>query len=317
MSLLASMRARLKRLRSAVLGLGGIEQRLDQLARALGAEHEPTANTAPRLQRVERGLYEIGGTLNVLREEVIGVLHRPGNSDGAPEGDSSESAVFREYINASRMRELYPTDLFPGLERVSIPVGAIHEESGHTNQVDLLYVAAIARLRGCRRMFEFGTYQGRTTYHLTFASENPRVFTLNLPPEVDSSVARFLGTWFKGTDREQFITQILEDSRSFDPSPYERQMDFVFIDADHRYEAVKNDTEKALRMLAPGGILLWHDFAAKSPGVVRYIKEFSQDRPVFRLKHTCLVTYIDGVDVDAYEPPPRRASWVSGNGATS
>jgi predicted O-methyltransferase YrrM len=312
MSLLAGARARLKQLRDRLLGVALLEHRLEQFAQALKLEGEAVANTSQRLQRLERGMYEIGRTLNVVREEVIGVLHRPGMPAPAAHADTSESAVFREYIKASRMRELYPTDLFPGLDRVSMLVGAIHEESAHTNQVDLLYVAAIARLRDCRRIFEFGTYQGRTTYHLTFASEEPRVFTLNLPPKDDPSVANFLGTWFRGSDRERFITQLLQDSRSFDPAPYDRQMDLVFIDADHSYEGVKNDTEKALRMLAPGGILLWHDFAAKSPGVVRYIQEFSQGRPVFRLKHTCLVVYLDGVDAEGYVAPPRRASWLSG-----
>lgn len=274
-----------------------VEQRLDSVDR--------------RLDRLEQGMAELGRLMTILRDDVLLVVNRPAHSEHQSGVDGGDSALLRQYIDASRMREIYPTDLFPGLDKVSMPVGAVHEESGQTNQVDLLYVAAIAKLRGCRRMFEFGTYQGRTTYHLTFASENPRVYSLNLPPEKDSSVARFLGSWFKGTDRERFITQILEDSRAFDPVPYERQMDLVFVDADHSYEGVKNDTEKALRMLAPGGVILWHDYAAKTPGVVRYIKEFSQGRPVFRLKHTCLVAYLEGVEVEAYVPPERRASWLS------
>ena len=289
--------------------LDRIDQRLDRLEKGLSE----LGRTLTFLDRLEQGLVQFSRTLNILREEILVVVQRPGQPQRVPMHASDDSALLREYVEASRMRELYPTDLFPGLERVSMPMGAVHEESGHTNQVDLLYVAAIARHRGCRRMFEFGTYQGRTTYHLTLASESPQVFTLNLPPGDDPSVARFLGSWFKGTDRERFITQILEDSRTFDPVPYERQMDLVFVDADHSYEAVQNDTEKALRMLAPGGIILWHDFAAKTPGVVRYLKEFSQQRPVFRLKHTCLVVYIDGVDVEGYVPPARRASWHSHN----
>jgi predicted O-methyltransferase YrrM len=295
-----------------------------KIARLAGA-HESTAIAAPadqrlaridlRLDRLEQGLAELGRLMTILRDDVLVVVHRPASVAGTADIKDEDSALLREYIQASRIRELYPTDLFPGLDKVSMELGAIHEESSHANQVDLLYVAAIAKHRGCKRMFEFGTYQGRTTYHLTFASDNPRVFSLNLPPEKDPSVARFLGSWFKGTDREKFITQILEDSRSFDPGPYEGQMDLVFVDADHSYEGVKNDTEKALRMLGPGGILLWHDFAAKSPGVVRYIKEFSQQRPVFRLKHTCLVVYIDGIDVERYVAPARRASWLSSPGA--
>ena len=208
--------------------VAGLEKKLDETRQLLIELHKKHDNLSIGLSRrldvldkksddTQQMLGELSRMQNILREEVTVIVQRPGQPAQA---DSGDSALVREYVAASRMRELYPTDLFPGLDRVSLPVGAIHEESEHVNQVDLLYVAAIAKLRGCRRMFEFGTYQGRTTYHLTFASENPRVFSLNLPPDKDPSVASFLGSWFKGTDRERFITQILEDSRSFDPAPY-------------------------------------------------------------------------------------------------
>jgi predicted O-methyltransferase YrrM len=162
-------------------------------------------------------------------------------------------------------------------------------------------VSAIAKKRRARNVFEFGTYVGRTTYHLTFASEEAHVTTLDLPPQASES-AEELGRMFRGSEREGRITQILADSSEFDPTPYSESMDFIFIDADHSYEFVKNDTEKALIMLRPGGVIAWHDYAVKSPGVVRYIQEFASARPVFRLRHTCLIVYIDGVNAMTFEP---------------
>lgn len=255
---------------------------------------------------------EIGRTLNVIRQELLLVSERPlGMTDALRPADTEDPTILRDYVEGSRIRELYPTDLVPNLESVSLPVGAIHEESQHPNQVDLLYVAAIAKARETKRIFEFGTYQGRTTYHLALASPETTVTTLNLPPDRDPSVAPFLGVMFRDSDVAPRITQVLADSRDFDPAPYAEAMDYVFVDGDHTYELVRNDSEKALSMLAPGGMIVWHDYAAKSPGVVRYIREFSQERPVFRLRNTCLIVYLDGVDAMAYEPPPRRRSWLS------
>src|SRR5262249_23358524 len=37
--------------------------------------------------------------------------------------------------------------------------------------------------------------------------------------------------------------------------------DLIFIDADHTYGAVKHDTEVVLPLLAPEGIMVWHDYA--------------------------------------------------------
>lgn len=258
---------------------------------------------------------QIGNTLNVIREELLTVLYKPINPNIKSPANfdrMDDSGYFTDYMADSNIREIYITDLFRNIETVWLPVAAIHEETAHPNQADLLFVSAIAQTIAAKKIFEFGTYQGRTTLSLTFASESPEVFTLNLPPEQDPSVADFLGIFFKGTEREQYITQIFADSRTFDPSPYAQSMDFIFIDANHTYDFVKNDTEKAFQMLKPGGVMVWHDLAPKSPGVVRYLHELSKEKPLFRIRNTCLAVYVDGMDVEGYVPPPRRKSWISG-----
>jgi hypothetical protein len=85
-------------------------------------------------------------------------------------------------------------------------------------------------------------------------------------------------------------------------------MDFVFVDGDHSYEYVKNDTEKAFELLAPDGAIAWHDFAGKSEGVVRYLRELALDKPLMRIRNTCLVLYIDNMDFDTYKWKPLLAS---------
>jgi hypothetical protein len=85
-------------------------------------------------------------------------------------------------------------------------------------------------------------------------------------------------------------------------------MDFVFVDGDHRYEGVKADTGKAFEVLAPGGMIVWHDYAAKSPGLCRFMEEFTQQMPLFRIRKTCLLVHIDGVDPLTFQPYPMRPS---------
>lgn len=51
-------------------------------------------------------------------------------------------------------------------------------------------------------------------------------------------------------------------------------IDFIYIDGDHRYHAVKDDIEKALILLGGGGIMAGHDYGrARSPGVKEAVKE--------------------------------------------
>jgi predicted O-methyltransferase YrrM len=218
------------------------------------------------------------------------------------------SQSFEVAQQRSRIRTLCLAEIFPGIDKVSLPVGAVNEFGGHPNKVDLLFVSAMAKYRGARNIFEFGTYTGRTTYHLTLASEAARVTTLNLPPELETRLAPYLMTYYRGSDRADRITQKFEDSRKFDPTPFAGQYDFIFVDADHSYELVKIDTEKALTMLAPKGMLVWHDYAPKSPGVVQFMEEFSQQRAIFHIRNTCLTLWIDGVDAEAFDPAPMPPS---------
>lgn len=49
--------------------------------------------------------------------------------------------------------------------------------------------------------------------------------------------------------------------------------DFVYIDADHRYESVKRDIQAWLPKIRPGGFISGHDYDATHPDVVRAVNE--------------------------------------------
>lgn len=208
----------------------------------------------------------------------------------------------------SRIREIYATQLFPTLSAISIPIGVIHQESHHANHTDMVYVCGMASAVNARRIFEFGTYRGQTTCGLASVCKDAQIYTLNLPLDADPRYAPFIGMYIARSPDRDRITQIFCDSRAFDTTPYRESMDYIFIDGDHSYEGVKNDTEKALQLLRPGGVIVWHDYAAKSPGVLEYLAEFSQQRPLFRLRKTCLAVYVDGLNPETAQLAPMDAS---------
>jgi predicted O-methyltransferase YrrM len=216
--------------------------------------------------------------------------------------------AFQQSQARSRIRELYLAEIFGDIEEISVPVGAVNEETGHANAVDMLFVAAMARHHQARELFEIGTYLGRTTYHLTYASEGAVVTTVNLPPEADPTWGPYQQIYFRGRPRAEQIRQVWADSTMLDTTPYRGRMNFVFVDGDHSYEAVKADTRTAFDVLAPGGIIVWHDYAAKSPGVCRFIEEFTEERPLFRIRKTCLLVHIDGIDPLSFQPYRMRPS---------
>ena len=210
--------------------------------------------------------------------------------------------------NNSRIRKVYATQLFPTLAGISVPIGVIHQESHHANHTDMVYVCGMASAANAKRIFEFGTYRGQTTCGLAALCKDAQIYTLNLPPEDDPRYAPYIGMYIARSPDRDRITQIYHDSRTFDTTPYRESMDYIFIDGDHSYYGVKNDTEKALQLLKPGGVIVWHDYAAKSPGVLDYLAEFSQKRPLFQLRKTCLAVYVDGTNPETAQLVPMDAS---------
>ncbi len=53
----------------------------------------------------------------------------------------------------------------------------------------------------------------------------------------------------------------------------DRHLDFVFIDAMHTYEAVREDVESWLPKVRTGGLLMGHDFSSRFRGVKRAVIE--------------------------------------------
>lgn len=208
-----------------------------------------------------------------------------------------EQERFQLLHKQARLREVNLSQVFGSeIDKVEAPYGTVNETTGKPNQAELFMVNILARHLKARNIFEFGTFTGRSTYYFTLATPDTRVTTLDLPPGPGRTIPE-VGLYFVNSDREDQITQILTDSRKFDPTPYEKKMDFIFVDGDHSYEGVKNDTEKAFKMLAPGGVILWHDYGASSDlGLVRFFVEYTRQTPLFRIKKTSLLLYVDGVD---------------------
>lgn len=186
---------------------------------------------------------------------------------------------------------------------------------GGTSDTEAWILAVLAK--DSRRLFEFGTCTGKTAY--LWARNQPAdgsVTTLTLPPDqvgryqhgagdtqVSADYARqesqFTRFRYSGTPVEARIVQLYGDSKEFDESPYRGSFDVVFVDGSHAYSYVQNDTAKALGMVRPGGLVLWHDYSPECAGVFRALNELAHRLPLVHLEGTTLVAYRNAPPVSA------------------
>ena len=163
--------------------------------------------------------------------------------------------------------------------------------------------------KSARKIFEFGTCSGKTTHVMALnTSEDAELFTLTIhPEEVDKLLfddmddrrhrevaeleAKFTKFYYEGHSTEKKITQIFSDSKKFDETELIGKMDLIFIDGAHTRSYVENDTKKAIRMLSPQGVIVWHDYKPDAPDVFKYLNELSKTIELIHIKDTDLVLY--------------------------
>lgn len=122
------------------------------------------------------------------------------------------------------------------------------------------------------RLFEIGTHRGAWLCHFHAMAPELELHSLNvLPSQLAASARQMPGEILEEKEigvlaRERGIayTQHLEDSRRFswDTLAGEGRFEIVFIDGCHESFTVLADTLNALRIMEPGGLLVWHDCKA-------------------------------------------------------
>jgi hypothetical protein len=170
---------------------------------------------------------------------------------------------------------------------------------------DYLAVGALVQVLQPRRIFEIGTFNGSTTLLMALNAPEAEIFTLDLPPSelLPEAKARFhAGSEFEKSPVSGRIHQLFGRSESFDFTPYFGNIDLVYIDALHTYEAVKRDTQTAFRLLRGGGVILWDDYLwdpafPECAGVTRWLNELNATTPCSVIRGTRLAVHSTPVEV--------------------
>ena len=200
-------------------------------------------------------------------------------------------------------------ELFPGLETASVNLERILPDEGSSVSTrEMIVLCGIVKAEEAQRVFEIGTSLGVTSCNLALnLPAGGMLYTLDLPPvdqADDSAETKYAVSIsdrkmiFAGRQHRRFldsavrdkVVQLYGDSATFDYSPHEGKYDIVFVDGAHSLSYVRSDTEAALRLVKPGGLILWHDFNDGFfwPDVHKYLAELGKRLTINRIAGTTL-----------------------------
>ena len=160
---------------------------------------------------------------------------------------------------------------------------------GNVTLTELLCIVSIVKHLQVNKIFEIGTFDGRTTLNMhQNCYTKPKVFTLDLPSSDLNKTVYLLHDWEKkyaekkepGTKFSHLknsgsIIQLLGDSAKFERDDLSNYFDLIFIDGSHMSEYVQNDTELAFRLLKKErGIILWHDYDTEWDDVTNTMENY-------------------------------------------
>lgn len=186
--------------------------------------------------------------------------------------------------------------------------------SGSLYSIEQIILIKLMRITNASYIFEFGTYKGLTTRILLENLpeknvEGQRVYTLDLPAldgvkfQADDDKVALESLGYKRkyleSDKKHLVSQLYQDSMTFDCSNYIGKFQLVFIDGNHELSYVKKDTENALQMMSEAqSCVAWHDYGnPKFPELTEYINSLSMEYPIYFVENTMTAFYLRGVNV--------------------
>jgi predicted O-methyltransferase YrrM len=206
--------------------------------------------------------------------------------------------------HAANLPSRHLPDILPGIGSTEVRLRHTVEYRSLPYAEAFVLASVVSHLKP-GKIFEIGTSIGAGTAIMAgSAPPSAHVYTLDLPPDhrdlalpgldddPPESDPEAIGRRFRGTAIAKRISQLYGDSATFDYSPYRGTMDFVFVDGSHSYEYVTGDSQAALEMLSPRGVIVWDDCSREFPGLVRALDELGASMAISRIAFTRFAMHV-------------------------
>ena len=162
---------------------------------------------------------------------------------------------FKKSYLGVREEKNYPVRTIDASDLGGMDFGMVlHHPNSHDGSVttyELMVLNKLVQQQNPKLIVEFGTFDGRTAMNFAANAPAAKIVTIDFAPQP------------RVFDNKPVAANIeckLGDSTQFDISPYRAKAEFIFVDGGHDAPVVTSDTLKALEMVSPDGVIVWHDY---------------------------------------------------------
>lgn len=189
-------------------------------------------------------------------------------------------------------------------KQIKVTLSSQLPRNGNMSLEEILVICSIVKTYQPKSILEIGTFNGLTTLNMALNSPvDTKINTLDLDPH---SLSDCESLWdedlkfifdkeknlkaFSLFKEKNKITEHIGNSLTYDFSRF-HNTELIFIDGGHSHDIVASDTAKSLEILAPKGILIWHDYSCHSEDVFNFLNQLKKKIPLVNIEGTSLVIY--------------------------
>ena len=159
-------------------------------------------------------------------------------------------------------------DLFPDFKESVSPFSGME---GSSSPLDLALLRGLAKSFKACSYLEIGTWRGESVANVSAVAND--CTTINLPDDEMLQMGlpeNYVRQHRLFSDTLKNVTHIQQNTTTFDFKTLHKKFDLIFVDGDHHFDMVKNDTQKVFELLRDkNSVIVWHDYAS-NPGEVRF-----------------------------------------------
>lgn len=223
--------------------------------------------------------------------------------------DVNRAEIIKKYGSPVILKSININDLLPQLNETIEPYSSL---DGGSTPIDITLLKGLARSKPDCMYFEIGTWRGESVANVATVAK--QCVTLNLPDEEMLGMGldkNYIGSHRFFSKDLKNVMHIQANSQIFDYNSLHQKFDLIFVDGDHHYESVKNDTSNVFKLLKnEDSIIVWHD-CGNTPSDTRWnvLRGILEGTPgdkrqyLYRVSNTLCAIYLKR-PITSYYPQP-------------